>query len=660
MPKHPYVSLILYINGDVADLAPGTVIAQTRQVNDLNSLNNRQASYTNKFNLPKTAHNVRLFNHLSFAGNTSNIPYQKNECSLYSSSGECFVYNGWAVLSDGGDTYEAVIYDGIIDLYKEIENKNLSELGLTDITHDKTFNNIKDSWDTPLNYTYILADYNGDNTVNNPASTGLSANLDYLVPAVRVSYLWQRIFDKYNFGRSGSIFDSDDFKSLWLTLPKGIPNIQEQNTLVYEGRTPSAYPANTIPSLRFIMNVGENAVETQDYVTLQQGSQESGSVSKKHIRIQQSGRYKLELTGQIKAHVNTYYASNLPSAATMYICKNDQFTPLVNLRPWKLIQDRQPPEQPIIFMEEMNLEAGDTLCFLILSPNQPPGDFYLEPLTIFDIKLTHVTYSSMDFNEAFTDFPIRDFLTEIVQRFGLTMYRRKYEKHYDFLTLAESLEQSPMEDWSKKFVRKKNEEYITGDYAQQNWFRYLYNDKEQSHNDGYLTVANTNLPDSTNLYTSRIYSPERAKTTYLNRETNVYRLWDKEVVENPGENQPPIKYKALDKRYYLIRGDLKETGIYLQSNANSIQSGQCSKYYLEKYDGLPFYSIIDTYYAPLRRVLQNALVITAELWLSEADVANFDFKKRYYFEQLGGSFIMNKITNYIPGKTAACELLRVQ
>src|SRR5690606_24210545 len=136
-----------------------------RQVNDLNSLDDRQASYTNKFKLPKTSTNLKIMQFLTLPGNRSGIPYQKNECSLYSDSGECFVHKGWAVITDGGDTFEAVIYDGVIDLYKAIENKNLSYLTLDEADHEKTVANVAGAMYSPAAgyppYTYIMADYNG-------------------------------------------------------------------------------------------------------------------------------------------------------------------------------------------------------------------------------------------------------------------------------------------------------------------------------------------------------------------------------------------------------------------------------------------------------------------------------------------------------------------
>lgn len=63
--------MLLYINGQLADLDSNQAIAQTKQVNDLNSLDNRQTNYTNKFKLPKTANNIRIMGYLTLAGNNS-------------------------------------------------------------------------------------------------------------------------------------------------------------------------------------------------------------------------------------------------------------------------------------------------------------------------------------------------------------------------------------------------------------------------------------------------------------------------------------------------------------------------------------------------------------------------------------------------------------
>ena len=212
--------MLLYINKQLVDLDSNQTIAQTKQVNDLNSLENRQTNYTNKFRLPKTANNIRIMGFLTLAGNNSDIPYQKNECSLFSDNGECFVYNGWAVVTDGGDSFDAVIYDGIIDLYKAIENKNLSSLVLKEIEHVKDLDGVADTWNpTHESYgkcRYIMADYNGKTGYTRILNTTY-AGIDYLMPSVNVAWLWDKIFSTYEVAYSGSVFHTQQFKNLWMT-----------------------------------------------------------------------------------------------------------------------------------------------------------------------------------------------------------------------------------------------------------------------------------------------------------------------------------------------------------------------------------------------------------------------------------------------------------
>ena len=115
----------LLINGQEIELSEKTVVSQTLQVNDIVNLSNRQANYTNSFNLPRTAKNIRAFENLGIIGNNSNTPYQRNECYLYADSGECLVYKGWAVIKNTTKTFNVNIYDGNIDLYKAIENTTI-------------------------------------------------------------------------------------------------------------------------------------------------------------------------------------------------------------------------------------------------------------------------------------------------------------------------------------------------------------------------------------------------------------------------------------------------------------------------------------------------------------------------------------------------------
>lgn len=655
------MALLLYINGQLADLDAGTVIAQTKQVNDLNSLDNRQANYTNKFRLPKTANNTRIMQFLTLPGNTSAVPYQKNECSLYSHTGECFVYKGWAVITDGGDSYDAAVYDGIIDLYKNIENKTLTDLGLEALVHTKSVQGVRNSWAINSPYRYILADYNGNNglTNQNDSDGYAQVNIDYLVPSISVAWLWKKIFERYNGNVQprGSVFDMPDFKQLYMTFPKGQVRTDVSDIALFKSSNYNFIDTRNDWRQRKIYYCKFMTTELYE-------SQQLTHDRSIHLRVLTSGSYKIKIKGTLFGRRDGN--QNIQKDSFIKIGKNcnnlaadqtgNNIINVFNPEPYFIHgQEHEQTSNPF------QLNAFDSICAIlggqgsdpfVISPNGPD-----EQLTI---ELLKVDPESVDFSEALTDFSVKDFMNEVVHRFGLTLFKDKYSNVYTFLTLQEQLQSIDTENWTQKFSKKISENYVYGSYAQNNWFKYAYNDKESTHNDGAIKIENINLPDSRDAIKSKIYSPERIPVLYLGQNSNVYKLWEKEAVENPEPGEPAITYKPLDKRYYFLKAQQTSQFINLVSPVLGDLQNYILLHYREAYTGLSFKDIVTKYYSALQSILANAQIISAEIWLTDVDIANFDFKKLVYIEQLSSYFIVNKINNYIPGKVTKCELVRVQ
>jgi len=613
----------------LADVDAGTVIAQTKQVNDLNSLDNRQAGYTNKFSLPKTANNLRIMQFLTLVGNNSAVPYQKNDCSLYSASGECFVYNGWAVITDGGDSYEAVVYDGIIELYKAIENQTLADLRLDFYNHDKNMQNVTYSWTGAAPYLYILADYNG-NTGNTAANV---VDIDYLVPAIRVEFLWQAIASRYQFDYGGSVFNTPHFKNLYLTYPKGVVNGENDRLMLHV----NGYNLSN-PSLFYWPQVNLNWSSTLVNELVENATT---------MQVPENGNYKVRLYGTLLTTSPVVLKYRVNAMQNGVVAPGNYVTV-------GTINSGETFSHEIV----KPLNAFDSITLTLFKTTN--NGFRFVNGSFVEGKMFKLSGdSTIDFSQALSGFTIKDFLTEVVQRFGLTMYKEKYSNFYTFLTLQEQLQGNHIENWSGKFIKKISEKYLNGSYAQRNWFRYQYNDKEASHNDYSFNVSNVNLPDNRDAIKSKIYSPERDFVNYLGRSTNVYKLWDKELVENPAPGEEPYTYKPLDKRFYFLKAIKRLSPITVRSVAeNSTISS--SAYYTESFYKLPFSDVVQDFYDPLKQILDKACIITAEIWLTDVDITAIDFKKLYYIEQLASYFTLNKIENYIPGKVTKCELVRVQ
>lgn len=521
--------LLLYINGQLADLDPAQHIAQTKQINDLNSLSNRQSNYTNKFRLPKTANNLKIFSFLSVPGNNSTAPYQQNRCSLYSKSGECFVYNGSAHITDGGNYFSVVLYDGIIDLQKVIENKTFSDIDISELDHVKNVDVVTQSWlnvDSP--YRYILTDYGG-----NTGDTGTgNINIDYLVPSVSVSYLWDKIQQELNLNFEGVVFETEYFQNLWMTFPKGI-SADAGAPVVYECSD------NNFVSHNSNFYVQCNSAETNEF--------EFSDNEQYHLRIPSTGLYRLDISGNI---ATTSFIGSVP--LRFFVGRNTEGIAADNVNAYNntIINSNISSNADFSLSPFfITLNANDTLAILIDSASSYPFSINSDN-SDFTVVMTQLNPADINFTEGLSDFSIKDFLKEIVHRFGLTMVKNSYSGAYRFYTLSEQLQVAPTTDWSEKFISAENEEYVYRSYAQQNFFRYQYEDDKSDYNDSFIGIENLNIKNSRDIIKSKVYSPEQRTIRYLNENHNKYKLWDKEI-----DNDGGVNYKSLDKRFYFMRAE---------------------------------------------------------------------------------------------------------
>lgn len=626
----------LIINGIEIELSPSKQLARTLQVNDISTLNNRQTNFTATFSIPRTAKNVKAFSMLGIVGTNSNIPYQRNECYYYSESGECLVYKGWAVINTTDKDFRCNIYDGNIDLYKAIENATLNQLPLTEINHIKTLSNVIDSFNGLTTYKYIIADYNGKAIYDTD-----KINIDYLVPSVPVSYLWNKIFDFYGFTYSGSVFDTFAFENLYMTFPKGvgstIPDVEKFES------TDILMPRDSLFNSRSrYFNFNTFTIDP-----------ELSIFSNRHITFLESGLYRLEITGDLKVNANVSFISDVIKINLAY---NQQAN--VNSQSISAYQSLDGfltnQTETININTLLNVDALNTIC-LFIRTNNYDIDSVVDSLTV---KISKVESQSIDFSGAFIDFKTKDFLNEVLTRFGLTPFKDKYTNNYKFLTLNELLQTNDVVDWSaskNKFISKTNERYAYGSYAQKNDLNYKYNDAEGDYYNGSFLIENVNLPDNKVVINSRIYAPEKNKTFELPKETNVYKLWDKEITDTSN-----VTYKSLDKRFYFMRADnyIFPSSVTIGSETliDETTIGQAP---FESFFKLPLMDIVQDYYTPIFQILNKAVLVDAEIYLTEKDIVDIDFSKLYWIEELNSYFILNKISNFQGKGSTKCELIKV-
>ena len=633
------MSYLIYINGQQIETDAKVNFAQTKQVNDIANLTTRNSNYTTSVKIPRTANNIRIFETAFNVGSNSNFPYRKANASVIDSdTGQHVIYKGWCVLIESTKKeYSVTFYDGLIDFYKTIENSTITEIGVSELNHEKNIDNVIATWaDETIPYRYILADYNGNNLIDFS-----KVNIDYQVPSAKVSFLWGKIFDFFGWQYEGTIFEHEKFQNLWLSYPKPASletpiqnevtsqdSTIQQNEVTYPSGNGLFYGsvqiANFFPNPTLFDNAYYNFLTGAQTAGLFRFSFTSGSFTLTSNTTVTTSRIKLSVVTGLNQFTNTYYVD---------IAQDNYVDIFLNVGSRVVLQ--------LVYMNTDIPFNGQ------VSPNNVS---YLTGQTTGTINF--ITGFSLGFDQAFIDYKVSDFVKEIMVRFGLTAFKNKYSNKIKFLTLNELLQGLEINDLSDKFISKNSEKYTFGNYAKKNNFLYKYNDDEMSHNNGSLNIDNQNLQDEVNLFQSQIFSPERLQSTFLGA-CNTYKIWDKEI-----KDDDTVTYKDLDGRFYFLRDEKINSSITVSSD---ILGGEetVSTYFRESYHRLKFNEILADFYAPISSLFNKAKLINCDFYLKPIDIYNFDFSKLVYISQLGSYYLVNKINNFVKGKPTKVELIEV-
>lgn len=637
----------LIINGYEIELYESERLKQTKQANDIGDLNSRQSNFTNKIKVPGTPNNVRAFNFLSIPGNQSDVPYQKNETYLWGDDEELLIYKGWAVpKKHSGTDYEVYIYDGIIDFFKAIENRTLTDIGIAGLNHLKNLDTVIETWtDDTKPYRYNVADYNGKMTYDI-----FNLNIDYLIPSAQVKYLWDKLFEFIGWTYEGIAFDDEDFTNLWMSYPKSIGD-ETQQTLdvhVWNFNGAPSYYADSFFGMYLYSNVlTHNPVGNNTYI------KSSEQITKQPpdgqiITIKEDGLYKFILSGNILMAPGSTYLGNFDIILQTLVDGEPVFNRIVeNIEQGEMMNK--------VFY--INLVAGQSFILY------PAAAGLAYPTTIIGIQrvvgnlsidFDVVTGNNVDFEEAFIGMSVTDFVREVMVRMSLTPFPDAFNKKIRFLKHAEIVNSENPEDWSDKFKSRIGEEYIYGSYGQKNQFAYKYNDKEGDHKDGYLYIANVNLPAERKSHQSAFYAPEKSKTSVLGHLVNVYKFWEKEV-----KDDGTLKYKELNGRFYLMKSKVKTAALTVGSEQFQ-QDINVTEFPVEDYSGLNYNEVITKYYPTIYAILNRTKIQDHLINLTATDIENIDFSTPKFIEEEGAYFILNKVKSFESGKLSVCEMIRLE
>lgn len=627
----------LYIDNKAIELKDDTNFQFNYTTGDIFNIAMLQVSYSNSFQVPLSPNNVKTMQGLGLVGNNSPIPYRKTSVNV-KYDGFDIVNNGWLDVQETSDSYRLAIREGVLDFWKEIENKTIgNDLDISSLDHNKRMDVFISSLTNNEDYTYITADFGGkmqlpDNTIN----------IDYLIPVVKLSYFWDKIFDTFGYTYSGSIFSNPDFTDACITYPKA-PDLDDAIEILFS----RSFKGNTVDSSP--VQLGQSGTYgfpnsyNWDYKEIGFGNWgfTAPHTGKYRLKFRPAGYVQYGRSDLVVYYFNVYRGTNiLRSFWSQYgtIDFSDYFI-------------------------DLNLVEGEEITFEITTPNL--GTPQSLRILSLEVEVYNLSLGNIDFTDAFSEFPIKDFVKEIIWRYGLTPVYDAYTKNIHFYTVDEKVNFNNYVNWTDKYVKREKEIYLYGNnYAQTNIFAHKYNDEAETFRNGQLTIANENLPSSKIIAQSKIYAADRRIRSYNiasgSFDSVLFPVWQsevREVIENDQTVQK-IEYKGLSGRFYIMKiQQVNEQGKFksevLDSNVETTPH-----YYVSNLNNTHYNDLVAKYYPTYERILNDFKMHTIELAMSLPDVLQLDFTKLYYFEQEASFYILNKL-NWQDGNKCKGEFIRI-
>lgn len=602
----------IWVEGNSIDMYENTSIKHTLQINDVAEVKDRQASLTDSFTVPRTPKNTWIFKGLGIHSNTSLLPYQKPN-ALLKVEGFDFLVNAWLNIKETDDEYKIYIYSGIIEFFKKFENKTIGgSLDLSAINHSKNLTTVAASQiDDNLKYAYLFADFNGR---THRQSDATAVNIDFIVPSVSVSYLFDKIHQFAGYTYSGSFLSTEDFTNWWMTYPKAP---EDATAIVYYTNSInipwSTYPVNLDESFTFSFNNGSSFGIKADATAFYNFDFSAGAGLNLPIP-----------SGYGSLYYQFYYRIN--NGAKVYISDNAVF--------------------------DLQLLINDVIDFGYELNSDWSGNV--------GANLTVKKLEDVVFSDALNDLKITDFLKDIYNELGLTPFIDNVSKNIEYKTNKERFKEAEVEDWTNYVESIEKESYSFGSYAKQNYFRYKYNDQEESHSDGFISINNENFDDTKTIFSSFTYSPEKGEQPnmfYLNATTSenflIFKLYDKEAQDGSTE----VKYKALSKRYFFMR--MRKLNISVQIGSDIQNTNQTiTTIKIGEFSRLKMDYFLGNYYADFTNVIANPVIWDVKLNVPYPKLLKLDLSKAYYFKQFQQYCIINKIS--FDDDSCTAELVRIK
>lgn len=597
---------LIYMDGNLIDLDPETVIAITFQAIKAEDLSTRRIVFSNSIKIPWTPTNHILFGYLSNLHSLTSKPYAIQRGKVVQEGLEVIPDANIFVKKSRDRDFSIEIFENSFDFFASIKEKKINELAI-----------IADSgWEAAdidaarLNTSGIVAALIKFSVVGSAEIF----TVDRFLPSFFYHTIITSILEETGLTLSGSILTDPRFTDL--IIPFFSDKFEYKSSFYsqfakYAGT--SDHPVT-------------NAVNSETIAVGLNMTDETHGTFVCHMAI---------------GGITWNGGGNL----ILRIKKNgvlvDSITVATNPAPGGLAD--------LSIIDFVN--PGDVFNVYVYSDDMSgPGiDYTITNSTFLRfIPDGKVNRTLVNWTELMPEIKVTDFLKDFFVRFGIVY------KQVGGVLIMKTLEEIIQDtagalDWTSKLVNVKDQGIDFGtSYGQNNHFNYSDSIDDEAHGRGNLTIANNKLDLNKEIFGSLF---ENSKDVYASSFlfANVPVYEDPAATIDQFANSPGVKLLTLKDR-------VSEGAITFDAIARTdYKIGYFLDAELAKDTGFQYF--VNEFYPSLAAALQRTKIITKFFNLSVIDVMSYDPFKMVYDGT--GYYLVNKISNYVPGKITKVEVFKV-
>jgi len=633
----------LYFNGQLVELPNGVQISTNYQIATFKNLEDFQISFTNTITIPSSEKFINILRGYGIEGVQTTAPYRINRVTYYR-NGVLQFENASAIITSYDQSFKINIYFQNNALFEIIDGLKISDLQLSQFNHQLNLSK----------YNELLV----DGVLSYPlANYGVQEDeeilFEYQVPAIKTSYLWNKIFADNGFsyvykGRGNrpdfNPFLSEEWNDARLTFDQGIqPNTKEELEEIdfsVSGRAQNQFDFvhSDIPfEVFFGLGFDTQRNDSNMYVNGLNGA----SV----FAVNEENYYKIQLGGDV-------IAADIQECRLEVLKNGIFFTEIATI---------EQGVNQFSFDERLFLTDGDELLFQFRCTNQESNQTIDLNCDInIEIKVDN-QFRNINLSEYFNKIGQKEFIKNLANKFGLVF--RQVGTVYEFISFKELLTPfanyqsfdalKPVnfvfDDWSDKFNNLvKQETKLSKNWKKRNSLQYKYINENDNFADSEILIDDQTLENEGTILNSLFFAPRNSNISLPEGRLKRIPLYEVEE-EGPKVSKPGAFFITTKK----VEGTFK----YKQVGANPrTYNGQ---FQIANFKGLSFVELKNKW-IQLQSILTRTEKIEAELKLNELDIQSLNWFKLKYIKQLGGLYYLNKINNFTNNETTVCELTKVR